>query len=79
VTVDKDELLRALKYDRDQYNRGFNDGIMAAADELVRCKDCKYSIRAWECTEKPCLCTRSMYGGNHKPDHFCSYGEKRDE
>ena len=27
VNVDKAELLRALKYDRDQYNKGFNDGI----------------------------------------------------
>ncbi len=26
VAVDKDELLRALKYDRDQYNTGYQDG-----------------------------------------------------
>ena len=26
VQVDKEELIRALKYDRDQYNRGYKDG-----------------------------------------------------
>ena len=26
VVVDKEELLRALKYDRDQYDRGYKDG-----------------------------------------------------
>ena len=25
VAVDKDELVRALQYDRDQYNKGYND------------------------------------------------------
>lgn len=26
ITVDKDELIKALQYDRDQYNKGFEDG-----------------------------------------------------
>lgn len=26
ITVDKDELVKALQYDRDQYNKGFEDG-----------------------------------------------------
>lgn len=46
---------------------------------VVRCKDCKHSIDSLWCTEKPCLCTRSLHGGNHKPDHFCSYGERRSD
>ena len=25
--VDKEELLKALRYDRDQYNKGYNDAI----------------------------------------------------
>lgn len=29
VYVDKDELVKALAYDRDQYEKGFHDGIMA--------------------------------------------------
>ena len=40
VDVDKDELVRALQYDRDQYNAGYKDGKsdamrwVCAADEL---------------------------------------------
>jgi len=30
VKVDKDELIRALRYDRDQYEKGFCDGIELA-------------------------------------------------
>lgn len=26
IDIDKDELLKALKYDRDQYNQGYSDG-----------------------------------------------------
>ena len=39
INVDKDELLRALKYDRDQfdkgYKNGFKDGYQKALDVLV--------------------------------------------
>ena len=31
VNVDKEELIRALKYDRDQYNRGYHDGLLKAS------------------------------------------------
>jgi hypothetical protein len=27
VNVDKDELIKALKYDRDQYDKGYRDGM----------------------------------------------------
>ena len=45
VNVDKDELIKALQYDRDQYNKGFvagyEQGIKAgkdiAVEELKRC------------------------------------------
>ena len=40
IHVDKEELIRALQYDRDQYDRGFADGYQNAKDELVRCADC---------------------------------------
>jgi hypothetical protein len=42
IDVDKDELIRALRYDRDQYDRGFADGHMDAQQEIVRCRDCKW-------------------------------------
>lgn len=41
VSVDKEELIRALRYDREQYIKGFNDGIRALAEEL----NSRYGVR----------------------------------
>ena len=38
VNVDREELLKALQYDRGQYQKGYNDRDA----EIVRCKDCKH-------------------------------------
>lgn len=35
VNVDEEELLNALKYDRQQYNKGFEDGVKEFAKLLV--------------------------------------------
>ena len=72
VDVDKDELVKALAYDRDQYEKGYSDGRMAREAEIVRCKDCKYYLKA----ERMC---KDTYGFDRwwKPDDFCSYGERR--
>ena len=32
ISVDKDELIKALQYDRDQYQKGYNDGVNARED-----------------------------------------------
>ena len=34
VNVDKDELIRALQYDRDQYNKGYADAKAEVAREI---------------------------------------------
>lgn len=34
IDVDKEELLKALKYDREQYEKGFKCGVMAFAGYL---------------------------------------------
>lgn len=34
VTVDKDELIKALQYDRDQYNKGYADAKAEVAREI---------------------------------------------
>ena len=34
VNVDKDELLKALAYDREQYNKGYEDGVIELAGRL---------------------------------------------
>lgn len=34
INVDKNELLKALEYDRDQYAKGFKDGVESIIGEL---------------------------------------------
>lgn len=41
ITVNRDELIRALRYDREQYQKGFDDARKNAV-MVVRCKDCAY-------------------------------------
>ena len=77
VTVDKDELLRALKYDRDQYNKGFNDGIMAAADELVRCEHCVHNNESLALRSGGVWC--EYWGTDPDIDGFCYKGERRSD
>ena len=40
VNVDKDELIKALSYDRDQYAKGYNEGY-EAGEKSAREKFCK--------------------------------------
>ena len=35
VNVDKEELIKALQYDRNQYEKGYKDGYEKAIDEFV--------------------------------------------
>ena len=79
ISVDKDELIRALQYDRDQYEKGFADGVRANLGEdvapVVRCKDCQY-YDGGECVNPNVY----MSDGAHlymSQDDFCSYGERR--
>lgn len=79
VTVDRDELIRALRYDREQYQKGFDD---AREDAVVvtRCKNCGH----WD--DDP-----DTYGTDDGPkgkcmksfetmcaDDFCSYGAPKE-
>lgn len=73
--VDKEELIRALRYDRGQYEAGYADGKRDAMDELVRCKDC---ISGHEQMYGGLFRCNVMGCGGLKPDDFCSYGERRD-
>lgn len=51
------------------------------AVEVVRCKDCKHSMKSnLQLYEKRThLCTISLGGLYHELNHFCSYGERRTE
>ena len=34
INVDREELIKALQYDRNQYDKGYSDGSKAAAERL---------------------------------------------
>ena len=72
VDLDREELIRALKYDREQYDKGYADGIRDAREELVRCKECVHMesrfgaryCKVW-----------TMFNGMGD-EGFCNYGER---
>ena len=35
IAVDKDELIKALQYDREQYEKGYRDGLLHRVDEWI--------------------------------------------
>ena len=75
VNVDKNELLKALQYDRGQYQKGYAD----RDSEIIRCKDCKHKGIAYEC-----ILDRDLqeYGSCRRQEHdywFCANGEPKDD
>lgn len=47
VNVDKDELIKALMYDRNQYEKGYMDGARDLAERLKEeIKDCLFAYEA---------------------------------
>lgn len=71
VNVDKDELIKTLEYDREQYEKGWND----RDNEIVRCKDCEHS-KHWYRDKHLCYLW-SETGIGVFEDGYCSYGERR--
>ena len=84
VTVDKEELLRALRYDRDQYKKGYDDAMA----EIVHCKDCKHWMpydwmfsEVWQ-SKNIADYPEDEIGCNYcdmamKANDFCSRGERK--
>lgn len=70
INVDKNELLKALQYDRGQYQKGYTDRDL----EIVRCKDCKYWDKGYaeDCHNPDSVC---FSNGVCSPDWFCPCGE----
>lgn len=69
VNVDKDELIKALEYDRGQYEKGWND----RDNEIVRCKDCKHNSLNRKIGNAYCDLGIELY----QLYDFCSRGERR--
>jgi len=72
ITVDKDELIKALEYDRGQYDKGYADGYADGKAEMVRCKDCEYH-RYLTCANAKGVI------GYVTDDDYCSYAVRREE
>lgn len=80
IYVDKEELLRALKYDRGQYEAGFLAGKVAAMDDVVRCSECVSFRPYMEDRYSKGECDHP--GGLGKavcPKDYCSCGERKRE
>lgn len=76
--IDKYELMEALNYDRDQYEKGYADGRQARDSEIVRCKDCKH--RDGEDGQCPLQTTGDPYLDTYPQNNFyCAYGERRED
>ena len=68
INVDKEELIKALNYDREQYQHGYQDRDA----EIVRCKNCKNAESAFDGKMSRC-----KIRGLRKNDWFCADGERR--
>lgn len=74
VKVDKDELVKALEFDRGQYEKGWHDRDA----EIVRCKDCKWYERKYPWNGNiyyECSYLEAPMDDND----FCSWGERRED
>jgi hypothetical protein len=76
VKVDRDELIKALAYDREQYRKGYGDGYRAAQDDLVRCRDCEYWRHDFEDVGICVVDAPDIDGVERLADDFCSYAER---
>lgn len=83
VSVDKEEMIRALQYDRGQYQVGFEEGhidgynqAMSEMPDIVRCKDCKHFGRYYG-ESKNGVCNK-LNIIERSEDWFCADGEKKE-
>lgn len=73
ISVDREEMVKALKYDRQQYEKGYADGRAERDHEIVRCKDCKHSVKhqlGYGCGMNYHLATNGNW--------FCADGERKE-
>ena len=79
IDVNKEELLKALRYDRQQYEKGYADAKAeqpSAQPEIIRCRDCKY-CEHWYADKGRCFLW-SEVGIDVFEDGFCNYAERED-
>ena len=69
IHVDTDELFKALKYDRGQYQLGYFQGYMACLDARIFCNDCKHHHDGTQCYKRI---------GIWFNDDYCSGAERKE-
>lgn len=76
VNVDKEELIKALNYDREQYRKGFEDGVQSRSMETTTWESCGEFWEHRSGLEKfKCNCCGGeviLYFGAKYPN-FCPY------
>ena len=75
INVDKEELLKALAYDRHMYERGRRD----RDSEIVRCKDCSNWIPGYITDDDDFVlpkCGKYPQVVGHSADDYCSLAER---
>jgi hypothetical protein len=78
IRVNREELLKALKYDRGQYKAGYDAGFADGFIETlhtVRCRDCGHLVNAAVNANGFLICGVSDM--EVAPEDFCSHGERR--
>ena len=72
INVNKEELIRALQYDRDQYDKGYKDGLNERP-EVVMCKDCKWWSQQSNSLQGRCALMQMYPTGSW----FCGNAQRR--
>lgn len=48
IVIDKEELIKCIQYDRNQYDKGYKDGKTEALKTAFELADCK-NTECWDC------------------------------
>lgn len=73
IIVDKEELIKALAYDRGSYENGYLSGLRVADEKIIRCKDCRYFELEGESAYGFCTNNETVWRKNG----FCSNAERK--
>lgn len=69
IDVNKEELIKAMNYDRQQYEKGYAD----AKAEIIRCRDCIHWMDIDNGRQKHFMCAQIGAG-----DWYCADAERRE-
>ena len=79
VKIDREELIKAMNYDREQYGKGYQNGYEKRDEEIVRCEDCKHWMTVVMNPASGLCKWHSKFGTvTTKHNDFCSYGEREE-